>query len=250
MADIPGASVYGQAGLLAKTAYQNALTRINSQRSNTMRTFGYKADFDQETGVMKNMGVDPSNQYGGYQKMLRTHALAGDEAEESALGRGLSMSGGLGAQYERQLKYNFGQDSANLGQGFTDLLSQLQDQQSGAKWDYDRALYEAQLEAARNAVSEGDYSYSGYDDQDYPQYPTSDYTDPYAQPTGPGWTNPPGGGSGPGARKVQPVFTSSSKNKTLAQLVKKFSTPSSKGPTKSGHAAPAPKKKIVLQRRG
>lgn len=185
MADIPGASIYGQAALQAKTAYQNALARINQQRGSTMRSFGYSGDFDEETGVLKNMKVDPYNQYGGYQQMLKSHAENADQMRDTMMDRGLSAKGGLGAQYERQAQWEFGKDSQNLGTQFADSLFQMQDAQNQAKYDYDSALWQAQLEAARNAYNEGDFTDTGYGGD----YSDPEYTPPV--PEGP-WPAPPG----------------------------------------------------------
>lgn len=200
MPQIPGASVYGQSVALAKRAYQQALARINQQRSSTLRNYGYQADVDADTGTYKNLRVDPGNQYGLYQKMLRDHALRGEQAKDIAISRGLSMSGGLGAQYETQLRRDFGDESSQLGQTLSQLLFQLQDQHSQAKWDYDSALWQAQLEAARGAVESGDFSDSGYD-----WGSASDYGLP-TDAAGPDPYGPPGPAK-PGSvvQKVRPV---------------------------------------------
>ena len=168
--DIPGASIYGQSVVAGKNAYQTALARINRQRSQALRSFGYQGDIDQEHGTLKNLRIDASNPYGQYQQMLRSHALSAQQAQTQAMDRGLSTSGGLGAQYERDLQYNFGDDSSRLGQTFADLLFQLQDQQNQAKYDYDQSLWQGQLEAARDAYEGGNFSYEGYGPEEYPQY--------------------------------------------------------------------------------
>lgn len=168
--DIPGASIYGQAAVAGKNAYQNALARINRQRSQALRSFGYQGDIDQEHGTIKNLRIDAVNPYGQYQQMLRSHALSAQQAQTQAMDRGLSTGGGLGAQYERDLQYNFGDDSSRLGQTFADLLFQLQDQQNQAKYDYDQSLWQGQLEAAREGVEGGDFAYTGYEPAEYPQY--------------------------------------------------------------------------------
>ena len=53
----PFANFVAQASLAAKTAYQNALTRINQQRQSTLRGAGYAADINPESGVVGNLHV-------------------------------------------------------------------------------------------------------------------------------------------------------------------------------------------------
>lgn len=153
---IPNVARYGQAGLLAKTAYQNTLARINRSRSQTLRQYGYLGDVNPQTGVMQNVRVDPHNPYGNLQTMFRNHALQDQEAQFAAQERGLR--GGLANKAYTQLKYAHGAESAQLGTGLTDQVADFQDAQTQAKYEFDRALYEAQLEAARNAISNGDYN--------------------------------------------------------------------------------------------
>ena len=163
--NIPGAPGYMQAELMAKTAYQNALTRINSRRQDTLRQYGYQAQIDPTTGVLGSMSVDPNNPYGGFQQLLKTGAEGANAAVDDAVGRHLGH-GGLAAQGLSRSKYDFGQASSDLGQRLTGTLAGLQDDQSSAAYQRDQALYQAQLDALRQAILDGMFNpadFSGID---------------------------------------------------------------------------------------
>lgn len=155
--NIPNSPQYTQAALLAKTAYQNALARINQRRGSLLRQYGYTGEFDPTTGVLKGMKVDAHNPYGLYQQMLRSNAIAGDQGRENLADRGIAVNSGLGGQMEDNLKWDFGRDSSQLGQSLNDAITGFQDEQTQAKFDMDSALYEAQLAAARDAIDSGNF---------------------------------------------------------------------------------------------
>lgn len=163
---IPDVSRYGQAGLLAKTAYQNTLARINRNRSQLIRQYGYAGDVDPNTGVLTNLRVDTHNPYGNLQSMYRTHAAQAQEAAYGAQERGLR--GGLAHKADADLRYQRGMESSQLGTSLTDTLADYQEQQQSARYDFDRALYEAQLEAARNAIGNQDFNPASPDPGQYP----------------------------------------------------------------------------------
>jgi hypothetical protein len=164
-APIPGAPGYATTALQAKTAYQNALARINSKRQDTLRQYGYLGDIDPTTGVVNNVRVDPYNQYGGLQQMLRNNAQAVQDAEFAAEERGLH--GGLAHKAMSDVRYDLGNASQSLGSAFAGALGGFQDEQSQAAYDRDRALYEAELQAARDAIANGDFNPADYSDTNY-----------------------------------------------------------------------------------
>lgn len=147
---IPGAAIYGQAAAFAKRAYQMALGKINQQRSRAGREWGYKFEVDPESGVVKNLGVDPDNPYGLFQKANRSQADRYQSARDAIIERGIR--GGLARQATTNLRYDFGEEDAKIAQGLTDRLADLQEQQTTSKFDYDKALWEAELEALRQAL--------------------------------------------------------------------------------------------------
>jgi hypothetical protein len=149
-APIPGADTYATAALGAKTAYQNALTRINSKRQDTLRTYGYLGDIDPNSGALSNLRVDPYNQFGGLQQMLRSNADEVDQARMAAEERGLH--GGLAHKGLSDARYDFGNASQQLGTSLTGTLGGYQDDQNSAAYTRDQALYNAELDAARLAI--------------------------------------------------------------------------------------------------
>jgi hypothetical protein len=165
---IPGAPQQGMAANQAKLAYQRALARINQRRNQTLRQAGYLGDIDPESGTIQNLRVDPLNQYGGLQSMLRGQAQRGEQMRFAAQERGLH--GGLAHKGESELSYESGREAAEFGQGLTGALGGLQDEQSQAKEAQDAALYEAQLEDARNAIQDQNFNPADFTGLDYPAY--------------------------------------------------------------------------------
>src|SRR6478609_6672725 len=82
--------------LAAKTAYNNALVKLNGQRQGTLRSYGYNANFDPTTGKMSGLSVDPNNPYGQLQGTLRNQSMEDDNARYGMQDRGLH--GGLANQ--------------------------------------------------------------------------------------------------------------------------------------------------------
>ena len=153
---IPGAAQYLQDNLNAKQAYQNALAKINQQRQNTLLQYGYQGTVDPKTGVISKVGVNPNAPYGLYQQMLRGGAQQGYQQQWGLQDRG--VAGGLANQVNRTLGYQFGQDSAKLGQDLSGQLFSLQDQQDQAKYQYDQTLAMEEAMAAMNATNNSDYN--------------------------------------------------------------------------------------------
>lgn len=187
--NIPGASGYANASLLATNAYNNALARLNQKRMGTLRDYGYTADVNSGTGVLDNLRVDSSNPYGQYQSLLRSGASDSMAAQDNAAGRGLH--GGLAQQLQDDAKYTFGANSQQLGRGLNDTLGGYQDEQNTAAYSRDNALWQAQHQAeleanAAGAYNQGDYSgldTGGYGDENAP--PTDGTGNPFTG-TGPG----------------------------------------------------------------
>lgn len=172
VSSIPGTAAIMSASQAAKRAYQNALARLNNARTASMRDWGYQADFDPATGVVKNMRVDPNNPFGQYQGFRREHAYGLQDAEDALIGRGLSAAGGLGAGLVNRLRLGYqGEDQAFANNMLT-TLANFQDQQSQAKYEMDAALWQAQQIAAQQAAADGNWG-GNYDD---PYGDPGDYT--------------------------------------------------------------------------
>lgn len=157
---VPGAANYAQAQLLANTAYGNAMARLKQQRGNTLLKYGYRQN---QAGGYE---VDPNNEYGSYQQLLKGEAGAdeGLQRNQAASGWGGS-SGFLGAQREG-LDYQKGAEQASLGQDLSGQLTDLSGQEQEAAYTRDASLYQAQLDAAQQAINDQNFNpgdYSGLD---------------------------------------------------------------------------------------
>jgi hypothetical protein len=158
-APVPGAVGQMNVALLGKTAYNNTLARINRQRGQSLQQYGYQGDVDPNTGVLTNVHVDPNSRYGDFQSMLRNQATIAQQAEYANQDRGLR--GGMANKALSDARYGFGQQSAQLGTNFANTFTDYQDQQTQAKADYDRALYEQQLQDAQAAIAAGNFNPAG-----------------------------------------------------------------------------------------
>ena len=166
---IPGGVDYARAELEANNAYKQALARLNDQRMSSLRQFGYAANIDPSSGVLTNMHVDPNNPFGAYQQLLGNSADAADMARQQAFARGIGIRG-LGAQDVQRTHRQFEAGSAQLGTSLTDTLKGYQDAQTTAAQERDRTLYEAKLEAARQAILNQLFNPANFEGVQYPEY--------------------------------------------------------------------------------
>jgi len=168
---IPGADIYAQSAASATKAYQNTLARLNQQRVGTLQQYGYQGTVDPTSGTITGMHVDPMNQYGNLQSMLRTQAQQSEADKYAAEDRGLI--GGLANQAQSADKYNFGQQSAQLGQSLTDAISGYQDQQNQAAYARDQALADAEMQQLMLALQGGNFDTPNFDNPSDPSNPSN-----------------------------------------------------------------------------
>ena len=150
---IPGGDIYGWRKLDAEKAYQNAIAMLGQRRSGILQQYGYQADYDQETGQSRNVRIDPFSQYGAVQQMLRGQAQQYDAVDEESRARGLGGVG-LGAQGMAEARYRGGAQTAQLGQGLVGDLADLAGGQMSAKQARDAAIWQAEWEAAQEAIKD------------------------------------------------------------------------------------------------
>lgn len=187
-----GAGTTVTALTLAKDAYQKALARIGNKRAQTLQQYGYRSTGYDAQGNPTGLQVDQYNQYGEFQQMLHDDARAAMLAQDESIGRGLGAAGGgLGNQGESEVQYQHGLRSYELGRGFTGAFTDLNQEQLGAEQDYAQAQWEAQRQAALDAIAAQSYSPYGPDpgQEDYP--PTDDTpVTPVAPTAQPGASTP------------------------------------------------------------
>jgi hypothetical protein len=171
-APIPGGSGYANAALLAKTAYQKALVRNNQKTLGAVRTFGYDADVNPDTGMLSNMRVNSNNPAGVYQNMLRGHAQEDQAVREDAVGRG--VYGGLAEQGRSNSRWGFAQDRAQLGNAVTNEFDQYGQNMQDAGFQRDQALYRAEWQAAQDARKNELFNTADFSGAQYPEYGAQD----------------------------------------------------------------------------
>lgn len=163
---IPGLAGYAGAAELANQAYNNAMARYNQQRSDTLLKYGYTQDANGK------LSVDPNNQFGSYQQMLR-----GEAQQNESLGRAQAASGwGTGSGYlgaqRANVQYGQGLEQTNLGHALTSDLTGISQGEQDAAYQKNAALYQAQETATQNAINQNLFN---------PANPPADTTQPVDQ---------------------------------------------------------------------
>ncbi len=154
------------------------MSRLQKQRSSTLLKYGYNRD---ATG---NLSVDPNNEYGSYQQMLK-----GESGQVEGLGRAQAASGwggesGYLGQQREDLAHAQGGEQAALGQGLTGELTAVDQGEEDAAFNKDSALYQAQLDAANRAADANQFNPADYSGLNQPEYGADVTTPPVAK--GPG----------------------------------------------------------------
>lgn len=163
VSSIPGGSVYARAALMANNMYQKRLADLTKQRQQTMITAGYRGNIDPKTGLIGGLQVDPNAKYGQLQMLNRSQGNQMYDVVGSNLERGLGAGGGLAAQQMSNARFGWGQQDADFARGFQDTLSGFDRSQQDYLYERDRALYEAELQAAQFAQQNGDFTDVGDD---------------------------------------------------------------------------------------
>jgi hypothetical protein len=166
---------------LAKDAYQKAIARIGNKRSQTLQQYGYRATGYDDLGNPTGLQVDQFNQFGEFQKMLHDDALLSMQAQDDAIGRGLGGAG-LGNQAESEARYQHGERSYEMGRLFQNEFTGINEERLQADQEYAQAQWEAQRQAALDAIAAQQFGQPAYDAPAYPDY---DWTDPTGSDTPP-----------------------------------------------------------------
>ena len=159
--NIPGAPGYEQANLLARRAYDNAMARLQQRRSQSMLHYGYTRD------AQGNLGVDPNNEYGAYQQMLRGENQQSHRLDRAQRASGWGGGGYLGAQMD-ELQHQQGGEQAQLGEAFTNELAGISQQEQEAAYGRDQALFQNEQEATQRAIANDQFNPANYDGIDVP----------------------------------------------------------------------------------
>lgn len=151
------------------------MARYQQQRSSTLTKYGYNRD------ASGNLSVDPNNEYGGYQQMLRGEAQQGEGLQRTQAASGWDTGSGYLGQQREDLAHAQGGEQAALGTALTGELTGIDQGEQEAAFNRDSALYDNQLQAARDAAAANAFNpadYSGVTAPGYGELPA----DPVAKP--------------------------------------------------------------------
>ena len=145
---IPYIGPYGEQQALAQRAYEQALSQINSQRSQTLQQYGFMP------GADGNAVIDPSNPYGLMQQTYLTNQQEADTLEQGARSRGFSGAG-LGQQGVNAGRVAEGARLFGVGQQMLGAITGLSQQQAGAQYNLDNATLQNREGSTQYAIDHG-----------------------------------------------------------------------------------------------
>lgn len=202
--NIPGAPGYEQANLLARRAYDNAMARHAQRRSQSLLHYGYTKD------ASGNLSVDPNNEYGAYQQMLKGEDSQSHTLDRAQRASGWGAEGGyLGAQRD-ELQHRQGGEQADLGERFSHELAGISQDEEDTAFGRDQALWQNEQEATQNAIEHGNFNPANYEGIDVP------YGDEQAPPAG----GRGGRGGGKGHLKDMPNIHQVNKQRLLQRAIR------------------------------
>lgn len=140
--DTSASTQYGMFAAQAQKAYQDALTNIQNQRADLLKSAGLEGVYGQD-GTLQSTKVQSDAPYGGYQQLMQGLGSAGEQidAQQAALGFG----GGLAQQMHDQAQQQYSGQYNDWSQGVLGGIANLGQQQLQAGQDYNDALYQQQL---------------------------------------------------------------------------------------------------------
>lgn len=179
---VPDAGVLAMGQAAATQAYQQALAKLNLQRSQTLNQAGYTATFDPNSGAYSNLSIDPHNPYGQVEQLFNTHALNLQNAQNAMEDRGIR--GGLAHQADTSAENQAHAETSNFASGLMNTLTGYEGAQGDAATQYQNSLYQAELAAIQAAIAGGNFNPTDYGNINPPGYGDST-PDPYPTvPTG------------------------------------------------------------------
>lgn len=144
---VPDAAWWMQAQLTAKKAYEAAKARLYAQRKSVLNAAGYTARGQ----------IDPKNAVGGIQMMMRGQAQEDQGMRSQFVNRGIQGSG-LQGQAAGQLYIQHGSESAQFANQLQQTLGSIQNQIQDAGNVWASSKWQAQQQAAANAIANNQYN--------------------------------------------------------------------------------------------
>lgn len=113
----------------AEEDYQGGLAGLGRDERNLFQDYGFQGGVGASGAV--NFGVDPNNQFGQYQGLLRQIGGQLGQAKQEVKGRGLGRSG-LAKARENLIRFMMSGEKANLATGFNKAAGDIFGKRGGA----------------------------------------------------------------------------------------------------------------------
>lgn len=150
---LPLPGVYKEKQLAAEQAYQQALADLGSQQQGLFNQYGFQGQVG-DNGAINGLQINPNQQFGLVQQLLRSQAGSRSDLKNQLSGRGLGKTG-LSAQRKRLLNFLQQGDFASLGQRFGRGVSDIARQRGLALGKRQGDFNDAEAEALAYALANG-----------------------------------------------------------------------------------------------
>lgn len=156
MGDVPLTGPYQDQWILAQQAWQDATTRINQNRMDIWKRYGFTGQVD-DKGNLTSFSADPNNPFGEYQQMGRTYAQGYQNQEDIAAARGLAGAG-LGQADEVNTRFQMRSDQDRMATDLQRSMFDLADQQSQADYQKNSMYPTLQAQQTADNIQAGNYN--------------------------------------------------------------------------------------------
>lgn len=228
--NLPGA--YQQQQLDAENAYQQALTGIAQKQASLAHDTGFTYN-QQDDGSVKDVQIDPNNQYSSVMGLLGAHADNLHSLRDSLSRRGLNTNTGLAAKRAALLKFAQTRETSGLGASFANKLAGLQGDRANALTSRNNAFTGAEQAALLYALQQQQFT-AAAGGAGTPGSQIASYDGNPGNGATPGY----GGGATVYGDPSRPSFQFNGKNVAPITYNSVGATPDAIGPVGPGKAAP------------
>lgn len=148
------------------------MNKINMQRGSLLGQYGYTQ------GADGSLSVDPNNQFGKFQQMMRSEAGANDQARFAQRASGFGQSSGYLQHALQQLGLQHASEHGQLGSDLQSGLDNLTGQGLDAQDTFNNTMANAELAQTQAAIQQGNFNPADLSGVDVP------YPGVQASPTG------------------------------------------------------------------
>lgn len=143
-------------------AYNQAISNIRTKRQGLATQYGYTYDVDPSSGAFSNYRIDPNNQYGLAQMLLKKQGGELDQIERASVERGLRPQfGGLGQGFQSEQRFLQGAETTDFGRQWNEALTSLTQADIDARRSMEDSMYSADMDALMYAIQERLYGEGG-----------------------------------------------------------------------------------------